>query len=303
MASQLPDLVGESADLLDEIERMQLAAKEVATGAIAGLHRSKRRGTSIEFSEHKLYVPGDDVRHIDWRAFAKTDRFHVKQFEDETNMTLELLLDHSGSMGFSSRKELKTKLRYARDLIAGLSFLALRQGDALGLTTFAEEVTDELRPATRSSQLLEVFKRLVALKAEGPTQVTRCLDRFAQRARRRAMVIVFTDMFDPSGELALTFRRLKARGHDITVFHILDPAEIEFPYDAPTMFASMEDSRRLFVHPRTLRNSYVKAMHDFLDETQRNLTDAGIGYHLFRTDEAQTERLAYFLRSRSSGRG
>jgi uncharacterized protein (DUF58 family) len=290
---------GTDAALLAEIESLHLRAQLAAQGALAGMHRSLRRGTSIEFSEHKLYSPGDDVRHIDWRAFAKTDRYHVKQFEDETNLTLELLVDHSGSMAFHS-DGLPAKLDYARTLAGALSYLALRQGDATGLFGFASDVTVELPPRATSSHLMEVLGRLATLEARGPTGVASCLDRFSQSRRRRSVVFVVSDLFDPDPALPAALRRLAARRHDVTLLHLLDPAELNFPYESPAQFASLEDDRRIFVHPRALRAAYVAELERFLASTARLCTEAQIDYHRIDTSTEPARALGEVLRRREA---
>lgn len=287
------------AQLLDAIENLRLVARQVAYGALAGMHRSPRRGSSIEFSEHKVYSPGDDVRHIDWRAFAKTERFHVKQFEDETNLTLELLVDHSASMEFSSG-DLSSKLDYARQIAAALAYLALRQADATGLTTFAAEVTDELPARSSGTHLLEVLRRLVALEGDGSTSLERSIEYFATRSRRRSLVIVLSDLLDPSGALFSSFRRLVARRHDVVVIHLMDPAEIRFPFENPSTFASMEDARRLFVHPRSIRSAYVREMEKFLVDMEKSLNESGVDYVRIETDQPLAEALSLFLRRREA---
>jgi uncharacterized protein (DUF58 family) len=295
-ATALP-MEGIDAALLADIETLQLNARNAAHGALAGMHRSLRRGSSIEFSEHKVYAPGDDIRHIDWRAYAKTDRYHVKQFEDETNIVVELIVDHSGSMGFASPGR-PAKLDIARTLAAALSYLALRQGDAAGLITFAEKVSDELPPRATSVHLMEVLTRLVRLSAGGPTGVARCIDSFAQRSRRRAVAILISDLFDADPELPASVRRLCAQRHDVAVLHLLDPAELEFPYENPSLFVSMEDERRLFVHPRTLRSAFVSEMRRYLDATARQMSEAGVDYHPMVSNTDPAQALAAFLRGR-----
>lgn len=295
-ATDLP-LAGGDAALLAEIETLQLNARRAAHGALAGIHRSLRRGSSIEFSEHKVYTPGDDIRHIDWRAFAKTDRYHIKQFEDETDITVEIIVDHSGSMAFASGDG-PTKLEVARRIAAALGYLALRQGDAAGLLTYAEQVTDELPARATSAHLVELLGRLTRLTPSGRTSVARCIDHFAQRTRRRAVAIVISDLFDPDPDLINAFRRLSARRHDVAVLHLLDPAEIDFPYENPSLFVSMEDERRLFVHPRTLRTAYVTEMQKFLADTGRQMAEAGIDYHQIDTREPAAQVLGRFLRGR-----
>jgi uncharacterized protein (DUF58 family) len=291
-----------SAALLSEIEGLQLRARETAQGALAGVHRSLRRGASIEFSEHKLYSPGDDIRHVDWRAFAKTDRYHVKQFEDETNLTLELVVDHSGSMRFSNEGR-PSKLDYARVVAGALSYLALRQGDATGLTTFAGEADLSLPPRATSSHLLEILSRLVRLAPEGPTKVRLALDRFAEVSRKRSVVVIISDLFDPDPDLLGSFHRLAARRHDVSVLHLVDRSELDFTYESPALFASMEDNRKLFVHPRTLRAAFVEEMKRFMSRTERGLAEAGIDYHRIETGTPAAQALGAFLRPRASRRG
>ncbi len=286
------------ASLLAEIEGLQLRARLAAHGALAGMHRSLRRGASIEFSEHKLYSPGDDIRHIDWRAFAKTDRYHVKQFEDETNLSLELVLDHSGSMGFSSPGTPR-KLELGRTLIAALAYLGLRQGDAVGLTTFAAGVHEALPPRATSTHLLEILHRLVRLEPTGPTRLVGTLTALAEAKRRRSLVVVVSDLFDPDPELLAAFRRLSARRHEIVVMHLLDPAELAFPYENPALFASMEDERRLFVHPRTLRNAFVTEMRKYLERTQRGLAESHVDYMRVESTTPPAQALGAMLRARA----
>ena len=309
MSSTAVPSSGPDARLLAEIENLQLVARQAAQGALAGIHRSLRRGTSIEFSEHKLYTPGDDIRHIDWRAYAKTDRFHVTQFEDETNLRVELLIDHSGSMAFRSEVPRTpdqappvSKLEYAKMVAAALSYLALRQGDATGVTAFASEVTDELPPRATSAHLLEILTRLARIEPAETTGIVRSIDHFAQTRRRRSVAFVLSDLFDPDPDLYPAFRRLAARRHDVTVLHLLDPAELEFPYDNPSVFVSMEDPRRLFVHPRTLRNTFVSEMKKFIDRTSREMLEAGIDYRFVDTRRPVGEVLAEVLRTRESRR-
>lgn len=301
MAGSPSSFEGPDAQLLSDIENLQITARTVAHGALAGMHRSLRRGASIEFSEHKLYSPGDDIRHIDWRAFAKTDRYHVKQFEDETNLRLELLLDHSGSMAFTADGR-PTKLNYGRSLASALSYIALRQGDSTGLFTFAHDVTDVLPARASSGHLLEILTRLGRLQAQGPTGVSRCIDQFAQSRGRRAVAVVISDLFDPDPNLMEAFRRLAARRHDVAVLHLLDPAEVDFNYDTPAFFTSMEDTRRLFVHPRTLRNAFVTEMRAFLARTARSLSEASIYYQPVSTGDPPATVLGTFLRGREARR-
>lgn len=303
VSSSPPSAAGLDPQLLAEIESLHLLSRQAAQGALAGMHRSQRRGTSIEFSEHRLYTPGDEIRHIDWHAYAKTDRFHIKQFEDETHLVVELLIDHSASMGFVGNGTGLAKLAYARVLAAALAHLALRQSDATGLTAFAREVTDTLPPRTHSAHLMEILARLARLQPTDTTGIAACIDHFAQTRRRRTVAILFSDLFDPNPELLSAFRRLQAQRHDVVVLHVLDPAELDFPYELPATFHSLEDERKLFVHPRTLRQTYVTEMRRYLESTARRMMEIGIDYHTVRTDEIPAEVLGTFLRARQRSSG
>ena len=285
--------------LLEEISVLQLRARQVATGALAGIHRSLRRGSSIEFSEHKVYSPGDDIRHIDWHAFAKTDRYHVKQFEDETNLRIEILVDHSGSMGFRSNSH-PSKLDYARTLSSALAYIALSQGDATGLSTFDDSLTSQLPPRATSAHLNEILTQLAQIRSFGPTGLAKCLDAFTQGRRRRTVVMILTDLFDSPDAVLTAFKRMAAKGHDVAVLHLLDPTEVDFPYENPTTFESMEDARKLFVHPRTLRNTYVQAMKEFLTTTQQNLAAIDVDYVQISTADEPAHILGRFLQQRAA---
>ncbi|MEC9465305.1 MAG: DUF58 domain-containing protein, partial [Myxococcota bacterium] len=235
--------------LLTDTEGLHLVARKMTSGSLAGLHRSPRRGSSIEFSEHKLYTPGDDIRHIDWRAFAKTDRLHVKQFEDETNLRIELLCDHSGSMGFQGNQAL-SKLDYSKTLAASLALLGLSQGDAVGLQTFTSQVSHQIPARSRSSHLMEILAHIASLRPQGETNVSGCLEEFARTRRRPAVTIMITDLFEPNNTYLEVIRGLTARRHDIALLHVLAPDEVDFPYENPAQFECMEANRRMFVHPR-----------------------------------------------------
>lgn len=317
-----------SPAVLSEIESLHLTARHTAMGALAGMHRSTGRGTSIEFSEHKVYSPGDDIRHIDWHAYAKTDRFHIKQFEDETNLRLELLVDHSASMGFvgsaetaakssgevSPKKTTGDKLTLCRTLAAAFAYLALRQGDTTGLTTFHAAAADRLPSDTdtsgidvlpgraNSTHLVEILRRLVALKPTGATDLVGALGYFAQARRRRSVVILLSDLFDPSPQLIPQLRQLAAQRHDVIVLQTLDEAELDFPFDNPAVFASMEDDRKLFVHPRALRQAFVEEMLAYTSRLAKELSESGVHYRLLRTSDDAAKILGSILRERQGQR-
>lgn len=263
-----------------------------------GLHRSAQRGTSIEFSEHKLYTPGDDVRHIDWRAYAKSDRYHVKQYEDETNLNVEIIIDQSASMNFLGGGT-QTKLSFARKFAAALSYLALKQGDGVGLFRFSADEVARLPARASSMHLNEILVNLGASPGSGETMLSKHLAKFAIEIKKRSLVVVLSDLFDVDDSWLKTFNLLAAKRHDVVLIHVLDPHEASFPYDSPAQFSSMEDSRSILVHPRSLRNTYVKEMRRFLERVENKLREQGIDYFRFLTDTKPSQGLVNFLRTRS----
>jgi len=292
--TDLTALTGLNEKTLAEIERLQLRVRDVVAGTFAGVHRSRRHGSSIEFSEHKVYAPGDDIRRINWRAYAKTDRYHIKRFEDETNVVVELLVDSSGSMGFVSETG-GEKLAYARVLAGALAYVALRQGDAVGLTALNEAPGERLAVRSHTGQLFDLMARLNDLRAAGPTAIARRLNEVGAQTQRRAFFVIVTDLFDPDPKLLDAFQLLKARRHDVAVLHLLAPEELTFPYENPATFASMEDSRRLFLHPRTIRTRFVKQMNEYVAHMERSLRVAQVEYLRVVTSEEPAQVLATFL--------
>jgi uncharacterized protein (DUF58 family) len=283
-----------SPALLAQITHFELTSRMIAQGAVAGMHRSKQRGSSIAFAEHKLYAPGDDVRHLDWHAYAKTDKFHIKQFEDETNLALQLWIDTSGSMGFGDGVRLQ-KMAYAQQLAGALAYLALSQGDAAGLVSFAAHAADELPPRQGMAHFVDIATQLFAATPKGPTTLSQTLGQMAQRAQKRQQIVICTDLFDPSESLYPNLASLAARKHDVAVLHILDPAELSFDFEAPATFASMEDERRVFIHPRSIKSSYIAQMQTFLHTTAQKMAQTKVRYVRVLTDQAPSDVLADYL--------
>lgn len=280
--------------LLQAIQRLVLDAQSMAHGNIIGQHPSKRRGNSVTFSSHKLYAPGDDLRHLDWHAFAKTDRFHIKQFEDETNIHLKLWLDHSGSMGFSHQNR-PTKLRYATTLAAALGYLALKQGDKVSLTAFGQAITLNTRAHSQAHFFHELVQHLAALSPQGPTQIADVIAQMLKRGSEPSVIVLFSDLFDPDPTLWNTLNALSKQRHDVAVLHILDPTEITLDYDSPVTFESMEDTRRLFIDPRQIRQDYLQQMQTFIRRAQSQLARARIRHQLVTTEQPPEAVLAQFL--------
>ena len=289
------------AQTLSRLAGARLRARALMEGVLSGLHKSPHQGQSVEFAEHKEYAPGDELRHLDWKAYGKFDRYYVKRFEHETNLRGHLLLDASGSMGFGSHA--LSKLEVAKALAGALAYLLVRQQDAAGLTVMTGGHVAELPARAAAGHLNVLLQRLEEMPASGEADLLAAADLLAERAHGRSFVAVFSDLLDEKGLGLQRVLQLRARKHDVAVFHLVDPAELEFPYDDPTLFLSMEDDRSLEVNPREIRESYLEEFNAFLESTRRACAEADVGYELVRTDAPLDPVLLRFLSARSRRRG
>jgi uncharacterized protein (DUF58 family) len=288
---------------LSKVGSLALKARTVVEGALSGLHRSPHHGSSVEFAEHKEYSPGDEVKHIDWKAYGKFDRYYVKRFEQETELTAWLLLDRSGSMGYAG--DGIAKLDYASYLTAALVYLLLRQQDRVGLLAFGEpRHTVYVPPRARSTHLhdlLGVLEKIAAEGAHGATGLAPALDRVAELAgRRRSLVVVISDLFDPSPAVPTLLKRLRAQRHDVSVLQVLDRDELELPFRGITLFESMEDERKLLADPESVRSAYLRELSAFLERTRRACAEGDVDYQLVRTADPLERTLADFLQRRAA---
>lgn len=286
-------------EVLARLKGLRIQVQRVVAGVLAGLHRSARHGVSIEFAEHKEYSPGDEPRHLDWRVLARLDRYAVRKFEDETNLQVQIALDASGSMAYASGAF--TKAAYGALLAASLATLLLRQGDAAGLLILSADQPVELPPLGTNEQLGEIVRALQALRPAGATRLRDAATRYMERARRRGMLILLSDLFDPDEDLLAGLKMVAARGHQVAVFHLLDRDEILFPFEDPSQFESLEDDRRLLATPRDIRQAYLAELGRFLRETRRALSNPGLTYELVRTDEPPHQPLIRHLSARRGG--
>jgi uncharacterized protein (DUF58 family) len=287
------------AATLSRLSGLKLRARAVVEGVLSGLHKSPHQGQSVEFAEHKEYAPGDELRHLDWKAYGKFDKFYVKRFEHETNLRAVMVVDTSGSMAFGTGG--LSKLDVARVLSATLSHLLVRQQDAAGVALVSGGRFLEVPPRAAATHLQVVLEALEAAEARGPTDLAGAADALAEKLPRRALVCVFSDFFDERQDALKRLLALRARKHDVAVFHLVDKAELEFPYDDPTLFTSLEDERRVEVNPREIKQSYLEEFGKFLASTRDACRAADCDYQLVRTDEPLDQVLLRFL-ARRGGR-
>jgi uncharacterized protein (DUF58 family) len=285
------------AETLAKLAGLQLRFKTVVEGTLAGIHPSPHYGSSIEFAEHKEYAPGDDLRHLDWKALAKFDRHYVKRYEDETDLKAYLVLDCSGSMEYGAPL---SKLEYGSILAASLAFFLMRQGDQPGLVGYADRVRSYVPPRSRAGHLTEVLGALEVLEAGAATDLARAINYLTEVMGPRSLVIVVSDLFDTSADGLRLLRHLRARRHSVVVFHVLHADELSFPFSRVTLFESMEDTREVLVDPGGIRRAYLAEMERFLAEARSSCEEAEIEYHQVSTDDALDRVLLRFL---STGRG
>jgi uncharacterized protein (DUF58 family) len=288
--------------VITQLDTLSVRARLIVQGALTGMHRARLHGSSIEFAEHKEYSPGDEIKHIDWKAYAKLDRYYVKQFEQESQLTVYLVLDASGSMDYAG--DGVSKLSWAAHLLAALAYLLIRQRDKVGLCVFGDTRVDTYIPprarSTHLSDLLSVIDDVTGRGARGDEPASAALARLGELTRRkRALILVASDLFEPGDEALATLRRLQAQGHDVALFHVLDPHEIDLPFDGLTVFEGLEDDRELLVNPAAVRAQYQARMTAFLDETRDACTAAGVEYHQVTTADPLEQRLLDFLTLRS----
>ena len=282
--------------LVRRLGRLELKARQVVEGFLTGLHNSPYRGFSVEFAEHRSYVPGDDIRHVDWRVYARRERYYIKQYHEETNFVGTVLLDGSESMTFASGAT--SKLQYACMAAMAIAYLVLRQNDAAALGLFDERTSAYLPPGTGIPFLARLSQALEQLAPTGGTHIGASLEQLSRLVSRRGIVAVISDFLDAPASVLTGLRRLKARGHEVIALHVLDPFEIDFPMRGPTRFEGIERQVRIFVEPHRIRDAYLAALQRHVDALRQGCSRSGIDYRLASTGEALDGLLLSYLSSR-----
>ncbi len=283
-------------ETLGKISNLQLLAKTVVEGFISGLHRSPFLGRSMDFAEYRAYMPGDDIRQIDWKLYSRTDRFYVKQFEGDTNTNVLTMLDASRSMDFGTGA--LTKLDYGRFLAASISFLASKQKDRVGLVTFDKEVIDWVPPAAKHFQTALI--RLNRLEVGRESDLVASLVKVTQSIRRRGIAVLISDLYAPPDQVVSALKGLDSKGNDLIVFHLLDPAELELPFDQPLDLVDLESGDRLPVVPESVRERYLELIQEHTAELTRRLGELRIDYELIDISKPLDWALYRYLARRIS---
>jgi len=294
-SSARPSGLVDPASLM-RITSIELRAKGIVEGFLKGIHRSPYHGFSAEFTEYRTYVPGDDLRYLDWRVYARSDRLYIKRFEDETNLRCHLLVDHSRSMAYGSGSY--TKAQYAGTLAATLAYFLFRQGDAVGLALFDDQIRAYIPARNRPGYLHRLMLTLERLPQGQATNIGYPVQRLAGMLKRRGMIVLISDLLGSIEWLDTDLGTLCAGGHDVVLFHVLDPAELHFDFEHPAVFQDMESGRSMYVDPDTARKNYQRLLQDHMARVQSVCRTLGIDYHLFATDRPFDLALLEFLQHR-----
>lgn len=285
------------SDVIARLGGQPLLTRLPMEGNITGHHKSPHRGSSVEFAEYRNYVPGDDIRRLDWRVLARTDRYYLKEYEAETNLRCYLVLDCSGSMAFGSAGV--SKLQYARKLIATLAYLTIKQGDAAGFVSLHSKKGVEIPPKRNPAHLQLVLDSLRETKADGDTSLLANLHDVAEKIRRRALVLVFSDFFCDVKGLLSCLQHLRFQKHDVGLFHLLDPQEINFEFDRPVRFEDLESSFKLITEPASIKQQYLTELNKYLEVMRLGCHEFNVEYRRIVTNMPYEKALADFLVQRA----
>ncbi len=281
---------------LARISRLELRARQVVEGFVSGLHRSPYFGQSLEFAQHREYVAGDDLRRIDWKLWSRSDRYYLKQFEEDTNVRVVLVVDGSESMQFGSGA--MNKFEYARTVAAAISMLVLKQHDSVGLSIFDGAIRSQIPASSRNNQLQAILAGLDVQTAGGKTDILGVLRKVNESLTRRSIVVLLSDLFCPREDLFRGLQLLRQRKHEVIALHVMDDEELEFRYSGTMRFEGLEGVGKLTCDPAALRVGYLKALESFLDVIRRRCAGSGIDYRLIRTSENLDAALAQVLMQR-----
>ncbi|NQT41387.1 MAG: DUF58 domain-containing protein [Planctomycetes bacterium] len=283
---------------LARVKNLSVVARGVVEGAATGLHASPYKGFSVEFAEHREYTAGDDPRHIDYRMLARTDRLYIKQYEEETNMRVQVLLDISGSMGYSHEGEI-SKLQYGSYLTAILSYLMTRQQDSVGLTTFDEEIRLDMPARNSPRHFNEMMRQLEAIEPGRMTDVAETLHKLANRFKKRCLIVLISDLYDEPEDVIRALHHFRHRRHEVIVFHVFDKAEIDFPFRDVVAFHDMETDERLQVDAPAVRDAYMQQVEAFIEGYRRACAEAQIDYVMTDTSTPYDFMLSRYIAKRN----
>jgi uncharacterized protein (DUF58 family) len=283
--------------VISKLKSLELRARLVVEGFMVGLHKSPYHGFSVEFTEHRPYMQGDDFKNIDWKAFGKTEKFFIKQFEEETNLKSYILLDTSKSMTYTSGGH-PSKLEYASTLVASLAYLMIKQQDAVGLALYSDKINKMYPPKASKSYLIEILKSLSAIEPALITNGAKCLNEIAEKIKRRGLVIIVSDFFDDINSILSSLKHFRYKKNEVIVFQILDPMEISFAFGKDAVFKDLEVGDEITTQPYQIQKAYRESMKEFTGKIKSECLSSGIEYNLIETSDMLDKALLSYLRKR-----
>ena len=281
---------------LSKVSRLEIRARLIVEGFISGMHKSPYHGAAVEFAEHREYVPGDDIRNIDWKVYGRSDRYYIKQFEEETNLRTQIVLDSSESMTYGDGA--MTKLDYGRTLAAALAFLILKQQDAVGAFVVDDGIRAAVPPSSSPTHLRDMVGVIASEPGRDATDIGQVLSQVADRVRRKSLLILISDLFDDFDKISYGLRRLRHEGHEVMLFHVMDPEELRFPFQRMTMFEGLEEYPDLLANPNSLRDAYLAEVEAFLNQVKKACRNSRVDYLLVDTSQRFDVLLREFLARR-----
>lgn len=290
-------------DIYSRISSLKIHARNLVEGLLSGQHRSRHRGSSVEFAEYKDYSPGDEIRHIDWKVVGKTDKYHIKQFEQSTNLKCHILLDASGSMGYKSPGATTgdmDKMDYARLLVSALSYLLLKQFDAVGVIAFNDHIVNRIPPRSKPSHLQHILHCVASLEPQGITQISKVITDSLETLPGRGMLIIISDLLTDAESTIKSLKLVHARGMELILFHILHPDEMTLPFEGDILFESLEDDPSITLDPLEIKETYQKLVRDHIERYKKNCSALGIDYVFLETRTPLEQALTYYLLKRKN---
>jgi uncharacterized protein (DUF58 family) len=287
--------------VLNKITRLDLKARHIVEGFMGGMHKSPYHGFSVEFAEHREYAPGDDLKHLDWKVFGRSDRLFIKEYELETNLRTHILLDTSESMEYGGRET--TKLELASHIAASMAYLILRQQDSVGMVCFDKEVKSFIPTSSSMGHLRPILGTLAQSEGKNKTDLGAVLNTLAERIQRRGLIILISDLFDKPDVILKSLQHFSHKRHDVIVFHVLDEYELTFPFERMTLFEGLEDYPKQLIDPRSLRKAYLAEVNQFCEDMRKGCVRQMIDYVRISTDQDLDVELTKYLASRLSIRG
>jgi uncharacterized protein (DUF58 family) len=287
--------------VLNKITRLDLKARHIVEGFMGGMHKSPYHGFSVEFAEHREYAPGDDLKHLDWKVFGRSDRLFIKEYELETNLRSHILLDTSESMDYGGKET--TKLELASHIAASMAYLILRQQDSVGMVCFDKEVKSFIPTSSSMGHLRPILGTLAQSEGRNKTDLGAVLNSLAERIQRRGLIILISDLFDKPETILKSLQHFTHKRHDVIVFHVLDEYELTFPFERMTLFEGLEEYPKQLVDPRSLRKAYLEEVNKFCEELRKGCVRQMIDYVRISTDQDLDVELTKYLASRLSIRG